>query len=265
MQQVETFNVSRIEQLLYFKKFCRRFDIQTIIFDGDDTLWKTQPIFTRVFDNAAMSISNDLQLPVQTTRRQIAKLHNDLYTTHSVSLQRWNVLVDQLTTLYPLNNTLQEQLRSNFEKMFDTPLSLLPGTKDGLDFLTSDPELPSLAIVTHANPDWTWKKYRWLNLDQYFDWDDVYTIDDHLYKDTQTWSEAMNFYKVKPENCLVVGDSPRADINPVNQLGAPCSFLIRNPCLWSVHNVAVNETKTKLIDNINDLRYLGQYVTSFRG
>ncbi len=265
MQQVETFNVSRIEQLLYFKKFCRRFDIQKILFDGDDTLWDTQPVFNQAFDRVSRLVSYDLDLPVKDVHQQILQLHNNLYETHSVSIKRWDILVDQLTTFYPLNDKVQTSLRANFQQIFNTPLPFLPGTKDGLDFLTSDFDLPSLAIVTHANPNWTWKKYRWLNLDKYFHWDDVYTIDDHHYKNTQTWSQAMDFYKVKPENCLVVGDSPRADINPVNQLGVACSFLIPRHSLWSIHNVAVDETKTKLINNINDLRYLGQYVTSFPG
>ena len=265
MRQVGTFNVSNIEQLLYFKKFCRRFDIQKIFFDGDDTLWDTQPVFNQAFDRVSRLVSYDLDIPVKDVHQQILQLHDNLYTTHSVSLQRWDVLVDQLAILYPLNHQFQTQLRVNFQQIFDTPLSFLPGTQAGLDFLTSDPELPSLAIVTHANRDWTWKKYRWLNLDQYFHWDDIYTIDDHLYKDTHTWSQAIDFYKVKPKNCLVVGDSPRADINPVNQLGVAYSFLISRDSLWSIHNVAVDETKTKLINNINDLRYLGQYVTSFPG
>ncbi len=264
LERVDPFNVSSIEQLLYFKKFCRQYNIRQILLDGDDTLWRTRSIFARALDNGALAVAASSGESVSRVHSSINQIHDELYHTHSVSSTRWPILIDNLSLLYSFGESTRENLHNIFTSIYDTPLKFIPGTKEGLDFLKSDHDFPSLSIVTHANPEWTWKKYRWLNLDKYFSWDnDIYSIDENAYKDTDTWQEAMDFFKVKPENCLVCGDSPLSDIKPVNELGVRFSFLVHHQNLWSVQDVPVDENKTKIIDSINDLRFLGRQVVNF--
>ena len=95
-------------------------------------------------------------------------------------------------------------------------------------------------------------------LDRFLDWDNVYLVDENGHKTKESWLGGMDYFKVEPVNCLGAGDSPRADINPLCELGVEHCFLIRNSFdLWSLHQQSVDETKVRSIQSINDLRYLG--------
>lgn len=259
MQQVEKFTASSVEYLLSFKKFCRVHDIRQILFDGDDTIWATVPTFRQKIDANCHYLSQAYGHDFAYWREQINTINNSLFEAHAVNPRRWNLVVSQLTALHRLSPEDSQILRKNFRQIYQTPLPFLPGAAKALDFLKSDPELPPLGIVTHANRDWTWKKYNWLSLGHFLPWDDIFIVDENHHKTKESWAQALTYFKVRPRNCLVCGDSPRTDINPVNDLGVAFSFLVRNQTpLWTIHNLPFDTDKTKIIDSLADLRFLGK-------
>ncbi len=116
-----------------------------------------------------------------------------------------------------------------------------------------------IGIVTHADRDWTWRKYQWLELEKYLEWDNVYTIDTREHKTAEKWGEAISYFSIRPKNCAVVGDSPRSDINPADEIGVKELFMVEDPDQWSLHKQAV-PPRTRVIANLNQIREVGREV-----
>ncbi len=129
-------------------------------------------------------------------------------------------------------------------------MKFLPGAEDGLNFFKKINQ--PLGIVTHAGRDWTWKKYNWLNLNRFVDWDDVYMVDENGHKNSDSWQKAINYFKLAPSDCVVVGDSPKSDINPAWSIGVRHCFLVNDPQQWLVHHQPIDPS-VRLINNLSEI------------
>ena len=160
---------------------------------------------------------------------------------------------------FGLNGQAKSQLKQILAEMYQIPPKFVEETESGLAFLKSTGI--QMGIVTHANVEWTRRKFGWLGLERFLGWDDVFVVDENGHKTKESWMEAMNYFKVRPENCVVVGDSPRSDINPVCELGVRHCFLVKNKYdIWSIHQQPMDELKTRKVRSVNDLRWLGREV-----
>lgn len=158
-----------------------------------------------------------------------------------------------------IDENVQDKAKRILARIYQISPKYIERTEEGLGFLKKIGI--SMGIVTHANAEWTWRKYNWLELNRFFHWDDIYIVDENGHKTIKSWQKAMEYFKVRPKNCLVVGDSPRSDINPVCELGVEYCFLVQNPFeIWSIHQQPVDELKTRGIKSVNDLRWLGKEV-----
>ncbi|HBP50732.1 MAG: hypothetical protein US68_C0010G0021 [Candidatus Shapirobacteria bacterium GW2011_GWE1_38_10] len=257
MKQVEKYPLSPVEQELSFISWCRKNDIRKLLFDGDDTLWETKPRFNIQMEKCYDLLATVDIMPRENWKSEIISINDSLFEAHGVNPQRWNLLVEELALRYPLKPLVINQAKDIFSKIYTTPLPFVKGTEEALKFFRKIGK-PDINIVTHAGKEWTWKKYHWLKLDRFLDWDNVYLVDENGHKTKESWLGGMDYFKVEPVNCLGAGDSPRADINPLCELGVEHCFLIRNSFdLWSLHQQSVDETKVRSIQSINDLRYLG--------
>jgi FMN phosphatase YigB (HAD superfamily) len=260
MKQVEEFIVSPIEQELSFSAWCRKNNIKKIIFDGDDSLWMTRPVFRQKIKKCSDFLARIGIMSSEEWTSKIDEISNKLFEAHGVNPDRWDFVVDQLTDSYHLSNTYRDKSKNILSEIYTTPLKFINGTPEGLSFLKKINDV-TFGIITHANRGWTHRKYQWLNLNKYIDPDDIFIVDENGHKTKESWQEGMDYFKTKPENCLVGGDSPRADINPVCKLGVRHCFLVQNSYdIWSLHQQPVDETKTMAIKSINDLRYLGKEI-----
>lgn len=109
-----------------------------------------------------------------------------------------------------------------------------------------------IGLVTHAGSEWTWRKFNWLDLGRFVSWDDVFIVDENKHKTSESWREAVRYFGLRPEQCAVVGDSPRSDINPAWEAGIRQCFLVEDLKQWSVHNQPVDE-KVKKIANLSQI------------
>jgi len=260
MRQVEKFNVSSVEQQLSFNVWCRERNVQKILFDGDDTLWKTVPIFRSQMEKCYDLLAKTDIMPREDWKNKITEINNALFEEHGVNPNRWDILVGELAHSYPLTPKILSEAKNIFSTIYQTPPQFIEGTEAGLNFLKNI-DTVELGVITHAGREWTWKKYQWLKLDRFLNWDDIFLVDENGHKTKESWQKGMEYHRVNPENCLVVGDSPRADINPVCELGVEHCFLVQNRYeIWSLHQQAVDENKTMSIESINDLRYLGKEI-----
>ena len=127
---------------------------------------------------------------------------------------------------------------------------MLEGASEGLDFIKKV-GLP-IGIVTHANPEWTWKKYNWLGLKRFVNWDDIFIVDENGHKTAESWRRAISYFGQSPDQCAVVGDSPRSDINPAWEIGVKHCFLVEDRKQWAIHKQPVDPS-VKIIHRLDQI------------
>ena len=249
--QVEFSHRSPIEKELSFSNWTKKEGIKRILLDLDDTICPTRPLFQWKIHDACQFLyqAYPKKLP-QDWRQEIQLINNQLFEKHGVNPNRWNLLVNELNKSNSISSDATTKILEMFNSIYSTPLPFLPGAQEGLSFLkkTNQP----LGIVTHANRDWTWKKYNWLGLDRFVDWDDVYVVDENGHKTAESWYQSINYFRLKPNQCVGVGDSPRSDINPLMSIGVRHCFLIDDSNLWSIHQQPVDPS-VRLINNLSQI------------
>lgn len=263
MKQVEKWEAPSIEQELAFAEWCRRHEIERFLFDGDDTLWETVPIFRKQIGECLDILARTGTLSKEEWKIKLDEINNRLFETHGVNPNRWHLVMDELEKK-GLGKGVRDEAEEVLNGAYRTPPSFIEGTESGLAFIRRS-GVP-MGIVTHANRAWTNKKFDWLDLGRFFEPDEVYTIDENGHKTAESWATAIRYFGVKTRNCAVVGDSPRSDINPVCSLGVKQCFLVKNRYgVWSVHQQDVNEDITRVIASVNDLRGVGREIVCRNG
>jgi len=257
MRQVEEFTVSPIEQELSFRAWCGEKDIRMILLDGDETQWQTEWIYRKQMGICYDLLAETGIMSREEWKKKVVVINNELFETHGVNPEKCNIIVERLADNYPIDKNIQNKAKNILAEIYHIPPKFIDGTEEGLKFLKKS-GIP-MGIVTHAGVEWTWRKYNWLQLQRFYSWDDIYTVDENGHKTIDSWRKAMRYFGTEPKYCLVGGDSPRTDINPVCELGVEHCFLVENPSeIWSIHQQPMDEIKTRKIKSINDLRWLGK-------
>lgn len=234
----ESLTVSSIERELRFRSWCRANNLKLFAFDLDDTICLTRGIFRQVMSQAYDFLNSSIPaVPTDEWKTAVEGIDNRLFEQFGVKPKRWNYVVDELAKKYDLTNDISGRAKKIFASIYITPVVWAQGAESGLQFFKRA-GCP-IGIVTHAGHEWTWRKYNWLGLDRFVDWDGVFWVDEKKHKTAESWQEAFRFMGVKPEEVAVVGDSPRSDINPAIELGVKHCFLVEDPDQWSVHNQPV--------------------------
>jgi len=239
--------LSNIEREILHLESLKRRDIKMLLFDLDDTICRTGPIFRQHYDLVADLLykNNPLFSPPE-WRKKIVSASDQDFLTSGVSPSRFITVSNVLASQYNLSRNLEDQMVQTFEKIYHTPVKYLPGAKEGLEFV-SKLNIPR-GVVTHANVKWTERKYEWINLNNYFDWDNIFIVDENGQKTEESWKEAARFFKTDPSQCAVYGNSPKHDINPAWKAGIRHCSLIKDPNLWTLYDEEVPKETKKIKD-----------------
>lgn len=240
-----------IEKELHFNVWCKENGVARFLLDLDDTICATRQVF-RVCMNTAFDYLgvNVPEVSRDGWQKLIEETNNKLFEQIAVNPNRWGILVDELAKSHGLSTKIQEDTKQIFAQIYLTPPTMMKGVDEGLGFLTKV-GIP-VGIVTHADPEWTWRKFNWLDLKRFVKWDDIFVVDQNKHKTSESWQQAIEYFHLKPEQCAVVGDSPRSDINPAWSIGVRQCFLVKDPNQWSVHNQSVNES-VREIENLSQI------------
>lgn len=247
--------ISPIEQELYFAQWAQENGIKRFLFDCDDTICATGKVF-REFKSQAVNFLATVQptLNQDQWKKELETVDNMSFEKHGVCSDRWNMVTEELGDKYNLDLETRQTTKDTFQKMFNTPLEMLEGSEKTLEFITKI-GIP-IGIVTHASREWTWKKYNWLNLQRFLNWDDVFVINENGHKTHESWQDAIKYFHLNPEDCAVIGDSPRSDINPAQKAGVKHCFLVENTHPWSVHQQPIHPD-IRVIKNLSQLIEIG--------
>lgn len=259
--QVEIDHLSPFQKEFHFKSWCRSRGIRRFLLDLDDTICPTKEMINSKTAEMAEYLSQKVPKLSKTSWQSEIDIVNDrLFQTMYVVPKRWNFVVDEIAFTHSLSEEISLRTKQILAEIYTTPLQFMPEAENGLKFLRQT-DTP-LGIVTHAGFDWTWKKYNWLGLDRFLPWNDVFIVDDRGPKNAVSWRLGLEHFKLPPESCVAVGDSPMSDINASQQAGIQYRFLIKDPNLWSIHNQPVaadtyqvdhfgHLIKTVILENIN--------------
>lgn len=250
--QVE--NLSTIEKELWWKKACDDYGVKMVLTDGDDTLWYASEIFVRQMNKCAkyLSITTNGFRVEEKWLDELKVINDGMFERYGVHPERWEEVMDIVGKNGNLSANQRETALETLNQIYKEKPRIMPGARQMLDFMKRTGT--KVGLVTHAEPEWTKNKLRWLGFNNYFDWDDVYLVEARGHKTKDSWKAAMDFFGESPIECLVLGDSPRTDINPVQEIGVrpERSFLIENGARWRAHNRPVDQ-RTNLIGYPNEM------------
>lgn len=247
--------MSNIEDELSFKKWCQLNGINMFLFDGDDTVWGMVEIFRKRMNGCCDYLAEACPtVSRQEWENDLKRINNDYFEKVGVVLTRWSLVVAQLAKERRLPPTVAGNALEILMQIYTTPPQFKDGAEEGLAFLKKVGI--EFGIVTHADSDWTRQKYRWLELERFLSWDNVYCVDPHGHKTAESWAKAIAYFGRTPRQCAIVGDSPRSDINPTGEIGVMHRFCIDLPNRWLLHEQEMDGGVWKII-SINDLRGLG--------
>jgi len=248
---LEFLNLTSIEKELRFSQWCRNEGVKCFLLDLDDTLCPTRQVFKEFMSQAYCYLENSVPaVSKEKWKEEIETINDRLFEKLGVNSNRWNYVVDELAEKHLLGEKIKQETKQIFQQIYDTPFTFLDGAEEGLTFI-GKVGIP-IGIVTHAGPEWTWKKYNWLNLRRFLNWDDVFMVDENKHKTTESWVQAIRYFGLKAGECAVVGDSPRSDINPAREAGVRNCFLVEDPKQWVVHDQQMDES-VKKIKSLNRL------------
>lgn len=236
-------NLYTEERLFRFVQWYRKKGIRRLLCDLDDTLCKTREVFRSTFDEAGDFLAQQSTLKTKDEwRKEVKDLNDELFKKMGVNPERFAELSEILTNRYSLGKDIEERTKAILGKIYTTKLEFMEGAEEALSF-TRKAGLP-IGIVTHAGESWTMLKFEWLELGRFMSPNDVYTVDIYGNKDAAAWRGALNYFNVSPSQSILMGDSPRSDINPGRQIGIPYCLRFDRGDNWSYHN---QEMDTKVI------------------
>ena len=88
------------------------------------------------------------------------------------------------------------------------------------------------------------------------EWEGIYIVNEDSHKTSESWQDAIKYFHFQPQDCAVVGDSPRSDVNPANQIGVNHCFLVESSSFWSVHQQPI-PPDVRRIKNLSQLIQIG--------
>ena len=227
--------------------------IKIIVFDFDDTLCKTKWVFERQLRTCASYFSHSLGgKDAEGWYRELEKNNNRLFEVFKVNPKRWVEVVNQ--TIGDVDQEIKDKAVEIFMKIYREPLPFIEGVEESLSELKK--QKMNMAIHTHANADWTWRKYDWLRLDRFFPKDKVFISNEDDHKTADSWRKVFEFLDCPPKKGMVIGDSPRSDINPALEIGVGKCVLYQGGEIWSVHRQEILKN-VRVIKNLTEMFDLG--------
>ena len=223
-----------------------------LLIDADDTLWESALFFERAEDDFA-GIMKCLGQPDELVRntvhqRDIQRLEQTGYGARPYM----DTLAEIMSELVPSPPSWAlaslDSIRGN---LLHHPVILLPGVRETMETLSSMPF--RTLVYTMGEEDHQADKYRRAMLD-----DLVEGIEIVERKNVNSLRELISKHDSSPEETMMVGNSPRSDINPATALGVKAVYLQRERTWAAEHQdlrdpgmVTVIHSFPQLLDHLD--------------
>jgi putative hydrolase of the HAD superfamily len=226
-----------------------------IIFDGDDTLWKTQELYELTKKQFARIL---LSSGFMVSENYILKLIDniDLNRVNVLKLSRSRFLESLLITYAILcgkegktwDIEVERKVRNLEERIFHKPRLY----EDALETLQALSNNHDLVLFTSGDKDVQLKKIRLLGnkFSQFFK--EIRIVD---IKDEEGYAKLIESLHVEPKDAYMIGNSLRSDIIPAVEIGIKAIWIPRGN--WK-YDHAVTLDKNYVV--VNSLKEAGYYI-----
>jgi putative hydrolase of the HAD superfamily len=243
-------NVSRTAKMFVRNKRKNlRGDIDAIIFDGDDTLWRTQELYEVAKDQYERVVSR-LGIHDRNARTRLDAIDASRVGAIGFSKARFPGSLVQALRLYKgthgveVSKSAIARVRKIGNAVFAKHVRVPRGVRSTLRFLRGRYRL---LLVTKGDPVVQRRRLKQSGLKQYFD--QVHFVDA---KSPQILRAILRSEKLIPSRVLVVGDSLRSDIYPAIRVGAWVAWIPAST--WRYEQVEIQRTERFIqLTDIRDL------------
>lgn len=187
-----------------------------LIFDGDDTLWRTMPLYGQ----AKKSFFQLMRLQGFSTKKVEAhfeKVDRSNVKTLGFSMRRFGISMQQTYRHFsrlarrPVRRSVDRKILAIRDHLFEAQPKLVPFAKNVLQSLASKNRL---VLLTKGTTTIQRHRVSTSGLSHFFE--KIFIV---KHKDNDTFEEVLQSLKIKPGNAWSVGDSLRSDINPALRRG----------------------------------------------
>lgn len=206
---------------------------KAIVFDGDDTLWVTQPLFDQAKAELAKVVRKKLGINSFETLTELDKIDIANIPKMGFSPERFPTsLVETFVVLCASKGLVpsdaeKQRIYSIGAAIFTKPPTLLKDAKSVLSLLSQSYEL---ILYTLGDVAIQKRVIKALKLERFFS-DTIYIVPE---KNRSQLEKVLESRSLSPDEVLVVGNSIRSDINPALQLGIKCVWV--NQHSWAYDN-----------------------------
>ena len=191
-------------------------DKPVLIFDGDDTLWRTMPLYDEA-KHQFFDVMRKQGFAAEEVNKYLEE--RDRSNVKSLGFSRRRFGVSMLQTYrqfarahrHPTKESVDRQIIAIRNKIFDTQPALAPFATAVLESLASRNRL---VLLTKGTRGVQLRRVSSSGLRHFFE--RVFVVKD---KNNATFRQVLRAIKTKPSNAWSVGDSLRSDINPALRCG----------------------------------------------
>ncbi|ANC90776.1 haloacid dehalogenase [Azospirillum humicireducens] len=218
---------------------------ETIGFDGDDTLWHNESLFSMTQDRFRALLAHAAD-PTDLDRRLLEAERANL-RVYGYGIKGFVLSMIETAIAVTDGNVAARDLQSliDFGKaMLDHPVELLPGVAEVVEALSSRYRL---VLITKGDLFDQESKIARSGLSDLF-----HAVEIVSEKDPSTYRRVMNRHGIEPERFLMVGNSVRSDILPVLATGAHAVH-IPYAITWAHEEAEVPDDHYRRLDSVRDL------------
>ncbi len=224
--------------------------IDTVLFDLDDTLISTHKLFTKEIRRAIRLISKETGNKYKDVKKFVDEEIINSYGKAKVNpMKTWAITISEIQKRYKLSKSIKDQITGIFLGIYKRK----PQRKRGVITLLKRLKRNGIKIglVTHASKEWTHFKLEVTNLLKYFEYIEI--VDTNRAKTGKDWVKGLNKLKAKKESTIVVGDNINGDIISSYNEGFRNLVWIKRVGAWKVYSQGEVPKGTKVIPHISKL------------
>lgn len=227
-----------------------------LLLDADDTLWESALFFERT-EHDFLSLMTALGSAEEEVRRIVHRRDVERLSVTGYGAEPYMdtlrmIMLDLIPEAPLWALTAMDDIRMN---LLGHPVILLPGVISALEDMKNLPV--KTMIYTMGMKDHQTDKFMRSGLISYVD--ELRIVPR---KSVNALSEILIDADVKPENCIIAGNSPRSDINPALSLGAVAVHVLRDRTWAAEREDFTDPGMVITIENLGELSPIVRNVVS---
>lgn len=224
-----------------------------LFFDLDDTLIKCSGYFYDVEDVVARKILEYTkkytydEIRIKFNEKQYENLEKYGYGPANFECSLMQTTYDIIGYDFFKDN-LQDFIKKESEILYNGDIELIDGAKESVEYLYNRGY--EMSIITKGMEDVQKKRVEALSIKNYFK--DYHIVKHKLKSD---YEELLKEYNLKPEECYMIGNSPKGDINEAKKAGLNTIY-IPNEHTWNYEDEEISEDAptTNILKNIREIK-----------